>query len=132
MLGALQITEDDVMASAVDIFKKPAHEVAVISGRTIAYEPLSMTESGNMDFIIESMGEQYIQTGATRMEVKFKIVNVDGSNLVAADDVAFVSLPGLSMFRSSDVEINSNLITELTNTDLGIKGQIETMDRCCT
>lgn len=125
--GSLQETDSDVISHAADLFSMPHLENSMVEGRTSTYRPIDKNNDGPYQFIIPPQGMQYVQLAATRLFLRLKIVKEDGTDLVAADEVAPINLIGSSMFRSIDIEIGGTPVPELGNMYSNYKAYLETL-----
>ena len=52
--------------------------------------------------------QYYIELNKTEVEVKFKIVKEDGSNLEATDKVGAINYIGATLFENVEIKLNGN------------------------
>ena len=126
-IGALHITENDFISSAVEIHKPIALEVSMLGGRTIPIRPLNLSSAGPLEFTIAPTGGSYIQLSATRLYLKLKIQTAAGADIGAAAKIALINNAGNSLFKSTDIDINGRTIPGLTNTEYNYKSYLENL-----
>ncbi len=103
--------------SELDIFTVPPTQTSVEKGALIPYQPIaSITDGGPIEFYVPGAGDEYIDLAQTRLYIRAKITNPDGSNLAAAAPVGPVNLFLHSLFSQVDVSLNERLITASTPT----------------
>jgi hypothetical protein len=124
-IGGLQITQNDVVAETSELFLPISQEVALVRGRTVVIRPHNLIDSGPLEFTIAPQGGSYLQLPLTRLYIKYKIVDDAGEDHAATVKVAPVNLAGNSLFKTIDIELNGQLISDLTNTFSHIKGYLE-------
>lgn len=74
----------------------------------------SISDDAPIEFIVPGIGDEYIDLTHTLMYLKVKIVNQDGSALIAASDrVGPVNSFLNSLFSKVDVYLYQKLVTEV-------------------
>ena len=130
-LGALQVRHDDVQTDVINLFERPKRETALVDGREFWVRPTgAISPEGPYRFQLPAHGAQsFLQPGATRLHLRFKIVNRDGTDITRWQDndnpVAFVNLIASSFIKTVEVQINGSPITELRNDNCGLKAYME-------
>jgi hypothetical protein len=127
-IGALQISDNDIVSHNVELFKPVQREVSTTHGRTVSIRPLNLSDDGPLIFNIPQQGSQYLQLDSARLYLQGEVVQkTDGVSIAddATDKIAFTNLPISSMFKSVEVEINGKLISELTTTDFPYANYIQ-------
>jgi hypothetical protein len=127
LVGSIQLTENDVISHAADLFRPVSQEVSMLSGRTVSHRPTHMNQVGPYEFAIHARGKQYIQLSKTRLYMKLKIIDEGGDNITAADNASFCNLIGNSMFKACDIMINGKTVPDLNNSLLHYKTYLETL-----
>lgn len=127
-IGSLQVTENDVMSSSTELFRPVSREVTLKSGRDIIISPINTTNSdGPFDFECPAHGDCYLQMSQTRLYGQFKIVNGDGTNLAADANVGIVNMAAASLFKAIEVEVNGNIVSDLSAANYHYKAYLETL-----
>jgi hypothetical protein len=127
-VGSLQATETDVMSSAVDLFQPMAKEVGLRGGREVILQPTSMSSSsGPFEFLFPSHGGQYVQLSHTRLHGVCRIVKADGTNIAAAAPVSIVNMFPASLWKAIEVEVNGNVVSDLSSAHAHLKAYLETI-----
>jgi hypothetical protein len=126
-IGAMQQTENDMMSTLGELFRKTSHETTMLDGRTNILRPIDKTNEGPFSFKIPAQGAQYLQLAATRLYMVLRLVNRDGTDLEANAKVAPVNMIGSSLFKSIDVEVNGVPIPHLSNMYSNYKAYLETV-----
>ena len=75
-----------------------------------------MEDSGPIGFLIENVTDHFLGLRQSYLNIKFKVVNRDGSYLVADAKVVLVKYPIDSLFQQVDVLLNGKLISRSTST----------------
>ena len=103
--------------SELDLFSVPPTQTSIDSGTFVEYRPISSISDGApIEFDVSSSGEDYIDFSNSYIHIKAKILNLDGTDLVAADTVGPVNNLLHSLFSQVDISLNGTLITNSTNT----------------
>ena len=103
--------------SELDLFSVPPTQTSNDSGTFVEYRPISSISDGApIEFDVSSSGEDYIDFSNSYIHIKAKILNLDGTDLVAADTVGPVNNLLHSLFSQVDISLNGTLITNSTNT----------------
>jgi hypothetical protein len=129
-VGPFQVNQNDISSEATELFASKEDDLSMLDGRFIAYEPLLPNlDSDNYDFQIPLTGMTYLQLPNSRLYVKGKITQDDGTDMIAEDvgKVAFANMPLTAMFQRIDVTINGVPMTDLSNCHANYKGYLETM-----
>lgn len=125
--GSLQVTENDVISHSTSLFTPPARELTMLDGVTTGYRPISMENDGPFTFIISSAGDKFLALNLTRLYVRGKVVNADGSDLADGADVAITNLFAGSFQNSVSIKIDGQEISGLNNTYMHYKQYAETI-----
>ena len=126
-VGALQITENDIIASGVELYRPLSLEVSLAKGRTIPIRPLNLSSTGPLEFTIAPTGNSYVQLHSTRLYLKLKVQTAAGDDLAAAVQVGTINNLVNSLFQSCEIEINGKAMTGLSNNDYNYKSYLENL-----
>ena len=103
--------------SELDLFAVPPTQTSIEEGGWIEHQPLTSLDSGGpMEFILPGTGDAYLDLANTYLLVRAKIVNGDGTDIVADTPVAPVNKWLHSLFSQVDVYLNDTLVTPSSNT----------------
>jgi hypothetical protein len=127
LIGSIQQTDNDVIASCTDLFSPASVEVGLIDGYTIAIRPLRNDHFGPYEFIIPTRGNDYIQPNTIRLFLALRVTKKDGTVLADAENVGPANLIASSMFKSVEFYIGGKQIAGLTNDMLHYKTYMETI-----
>ena len=101
----------------LDLFTLPHTQTSVEFGQVISYYPVSnISDTGPIEFSVESSGDEYIDLRATRLAVRVKIVNQDGTDLAPNTKVGPTNMFMHSLFSQVDVHLNERLVSSATQT----------------
>jgi hypothetical protein len=125
MQGSLQVTENDVISHAVDIFRPIAQEVSMKKGFTLSTKPINFQQDGPWNFEMVSRGDYYIDLNKTRMYMKLKVVNQNGTPIGNTANVAPINFVGPSMISAIEYSIAGKAISDLGSTHFGYKTYLE-------
>lgn len=107
----------ECVKSELDLFAVPPTQTSVQEGQWIEYHPLStISDSGPIEFAVSGSGEDYFDLAESRLYVRAKVVNADGTNLADDADVGPVNLWLHSLFSQIDMSLNEKLVTASNNT----------------
>ena len=68
-----------------------------------------------IEFLIENPTDYFLDLRQSYLNIKFKVVNSNGSNLAANAKKGLVNYPIASLFQQVNVLLNGNLISSSTN-----------------
>lgn len=125
-IGSIQVTENDIVSHATDLFSPIISEISMIDGGETVYRPLSKENAGPFTFIIPSLGTKFIALHLTRLYLKLKVVQHDGTALKDNDVVSLTNLVGGSFQNSVNIKIDGEEIPGLGNTFMHYKQYVET------
>lgn len=94
----------NTVTSRLSFFDEREVQTDIRSSRIVDYHPRTADNSGPFEFIIPGSGEEYIDLNKVDLNVLFKILKADGTNLAATDIVGFNNLGIATLFR--DVQLN--------------------------
>jgi hypothetical protein len=153
--GSLQVTENDVISTSIDLFSPPSREVTMIGGCAVTVLPLVLSDDGPIEFIIPSMGTKFWKSNLTTLSGVTQIVKADGTHLadskgqreveiddpanagqkkkvmetytIPAVDYTVVNNFSAALFKSIEMEYDGKLISELSSSHVSYKSTIETL-----
>ena len=103
--------------SELDLFAVPPTQTSIEEGTWIEHQPLTSLDScGPIEFILPGTGDAYLDLANTYLLVRAKIVNGNGTDIVADTPVAPVNNWLHSLFSQVDVYLNDTLVTPSSNT----------------
>ena len=103
--------------SELDLFAVPPTQTSIEEGGWIEHQPLiSLDSGGPIEFILPGTGDAYLDLANTYLLVRAKIVNGNGTDIVADTPVAPVNNWLHSLFSQVDVYLNDTLVTPSSNT----------------
>ena len=109
--------QEECSFSDLELFKRPAVQNHVLNGKFVKIYPITKLEdSGPIGFLIENVTDHFLGFRQSYLNIKFKVVNSDGSYLVADAKAVLVKYPIDSLFQQVDVLLNGNLISSSTST----------------
>ena len=109
--------QEEFNFSELELFKRPAVQSDILNGKFEKIYPIAKLEdSGPIEFLIENATDHFLVLRQNYLNIKFKVVNSDGSNLAADAEAGLVNYPIASLFQQVDVLLNGNLISSSTNT----------------
>ena len=124
---ALTMADEIDSELSLELFKGPERETSVLGGRQVCFRPLSDNVEGPFQFQIESQGEDcYLQLNSMRLAGKCRIYYTDSVPLEPEADVSIINMFPASLFRSSEVEFNNVLVSELSTAMAGYQAYIQT------
>ena len=115
--GQSKVTQISALSDDVDIFDSGVTENHILSGRTISLQP----QSGDGDFgpcqwYLQPQGaDQYLQLNSIRLAGQARVVKGDGTVLANTVDIGSSNIPGHSIWRGHEIEINNTLVTDLSS-----------------
>ena len=103
--------------SELDLFAVPPTQTSIEEGGWIEHQPLTSLDSGGpIEFILPGTGDAYLDLANTYLLVRAKIVNGNGTDIVADTPVAPVNNWLHYLFSQVDVYLNDTLVTPSSNT----------------
>lgn len=107
--------EEECSFCALEIFKRPVIQSDILNGKLEKiYSITKLEDSGLIEFPIENMTNHFFDFWQNCLNIKFQMVNSDGSNLVTDGKAGIVNYA--SLFQQVDVLLNGNLISISTST----------------
>ncbi|XP_072022286.1 uncharacterized protein F54H12.2-like [Amphiura filiformis] len=100
----------------LDLFTVLPTQTGILSGTWDEYHPISNLLDGSpIEFHIAGTAEEYVDLSQTKLHIKAKIVNGDGTNLPAQAEVAPSNLFLQSLFSQCEVSLNERLVSVASN-----------------
>ena len=96
--------------SNLAIFDEHAVQTDIRSSKIVDYCPRNVENTGPLEFIIPGSGVEYIDVSKVDVNIKFKILKADGSNIAAADEVGLNNLAVATIFRDVSLFIGNTQI----------------------
>ena len=117
----------ETYSDELSLFHLPPTNVTYEKVQWIDYSPSTpLTDGGSIDFIIPSSGAQYIDLKRTLLNVKFKILKKDGTNIDLQDKVAPINLTLHSLFKDVQLFMQQRLVTS-SQENYAYKAYLETV-----
>lgn len=131
-VGAMQETEAEYMASALDLFSISPTEDTMLYNRESKYYPTgSVNDMGPYQFNIPAENSLFIDTSSIRLEGRVKLVKIadDGTEtaLLATDKGFLVNLWPHSLFRSVEISLNGVMVSYISSPAAHYRAMIETL-----
>ena len=109
--------EEECSFSELELLKRPVVQSDVLNGKFEKIYPITKLEdSGSIEFLIENAKDHFLYLVQSYLNIKFKVVNSDSSNLAADAKTGLVNYLIASLCLQVDVLLNGNLICSSTNT----------------
>lgn len=106
----------ETLPSEFDYFESSVIQAAIIAEYEQPYGPVGTLQAGSpIEIAIPPSNNAYRDLNNSRLEVKCKIVNADGTDLAANAPVGPVNLLLHSMFQNIEVEIGGKRISDPNN-----------------
>ena len=81
-LSSLQVDQEELSGSILDLFSPPSIESHMIKGKDILIQPINpLSDSGPVEFQINSSNEEYLFMPFTRLIGKLKIVKINSDGV---------------------------------------------------
>lgn len=125
-IGNLAISEDEYNHE-YNLFDTIKRNVAIRATFTKQIKPnnQSIADDGPYEFEFPVIPDQYVDLAKSRLYVEGKVVNEDGSNLAATENVSVVNMFTPALFNELHVTSNNKTIHELTDENLNYKTFLE-------
>lgn len=102
--------------SQLDLFTVPPTQTSILSGTWDEYHPISNLLDGSpIEFHVAGTPEEYVDLSQTKLHIKAKITNADGSRLAVDAPVAPTNLFLHSLFSQCEVSLNERLVSVASN-----------------
>ena len=84
---------DSKTIQSLGIFKTPPTKDVIEKTQWVRFRPLgqSLDNSAPVDLFIPGSGTEYLDLARSLLEVKFKVVNTDGTDMVLENEVGIVN-----------------------------------------
>lgn len=103
-------------SSQLDLFSVPPTQTAIVSGSWDEYHPISNLLDGSpIEFHVSGTPEEYVDLSQTKIHIKAKITNGDGSQLAADAQVGPSNLFLQTLFSQCEVSLNERLVSPSSN-----------------
>ena len=111
-----------------DLWDQKVTNTAVENITWHEYRPVSQINStSTIEFSVPNSGSNYFDLKRTRLMVKLKVVNKDGSALLEADKVWPINLAMNTMFSQVDLLLQQKQVTRLTAPGYALKSYVDTL-----
>ena len=121
------MNQDNCNREELLLFSLPRSDTALQSREWIEYRPVNqITGSTVLDFNIPSQSSAYIDFKNSRLNVKLRLTNNDGTPLKDGEVVGLVNLPLQTIFRQVDVTFQQTQVSH-TGTNYPYKAYIDTI-----
>ena len=109
--------QEECSFSEFGLIKHPAVQSDILSMKfKKIYHITNLEDSGLISFLIENVTDQFMDLRQSYLNIRFKVVNSDGSNLATDAKAGLVNYSIASLIQQVDVLLTGNLITSSTNT----------------
>ena len=109
--------QEESSFSELELFKHPVVQSDILNGKfEKIYLITKLEDPGPIEFLIENATDRFLNLRQSYQNIKFKVVNSNGSSLVADIKTGSSNCPIASLFQQVDVPLNVNLISSSTNT----------------
>ena len=85
--------------SSFCLFNQQAVQTDIFSSEIVHYHPRAAENAGPIEFVIPDSSEEYIDLSYAMLDVKFKILQADGSDIEDSHKVGLNNLPLATLFR---------------------------------
>jgi hypothetical protein len=113
-MAFININAKPSISSACDLFSLPSINQSATEGYFVEYRPSATIDTNSeapIEFVIPGTDKAYIDLSHTRLRVKAKIVNEDGTALASTAAVAPVNNFLHSLFSQLSVELNQKVVS---------------------
>ena len=92
--------QEECSFSELELLKRSVVQSDILNGKFEKIYPITKLEDcGPIEFLIENATEHFLDLKKSYLNIKFKVVNSDGSNLAANAKVGLVNYPIASLFQ---------------------------------
>ena len=103
-------------SSQLDLFTVLPTQTSILAGTWDEYHPISNLLDGSpIEFNVSGTPDEYIDLSQTKLHIKAKIFNADGTHLDADAQVAPANLFLHSLFSQCEVSLNERLVSAASN-----------------
>ena len=118
----------DVQQKTLSLFQPPPVEKSIEKLEWIEFRPVGQISTGStIEFNVTSTGSNYINLKKSRLQIKCKIVKLDGSDAPAVDKVAPVNLTLSALWRQVDVLLQQKIISPDIGTAYPYKALLDVL-----
>ena len=109
-------TDSETMKS-LGIFKTPGTRDVIEKSQWVRFRPLgqSLDSSAPVDLFIPGAGTDYLDLARSLLEVKLKVINTDGSDMLLEDEIGIINNILHSLWSQIDVYLNTVLMSSSDN-----------------
>ena len=101
----------------LELFTSPPINISMDSGAYVVHRPITaVTDDSPLEFQVTASPEDYVDLGRTKLQIKVKITNVDGTNLANDAKISTCNLLMHSLFSQVDCKLNETLVSPSVNT----------------
>ncbi len=106
-----QLTKNkvNVYPPELSLFQTPGLNASYTREQYVDYRPVSgsLNSGGPLDFVIAASPTQYISLKQSKLHIKVKLVNADGSPPLAEEQVAPINYPVQTLFAMVETLVSS-------------------------
>ena len=118
--------EDQTVNSSLSIFDERAVQSDLHSWRIVDYDTRTADNAGPIEFIVPGSGEEYIDMNKIDINIKFKFLHADGTDIETADLAGINNLPIVTLFRDVSLSV-ANVQIEGGQQDYSYKAYLQTV-----
>lgn len=112
--------------SGLAIFKPKMVEAGIKREVIVDYHPLaSLQRYKCVEFLVPRTNSMYIALDKTVLRTTFRILTEDGKNPAVTEKLSCSNCPGISMWRSVDLEVQQKLMSSEIGINYPYKGYID-------
>ena len=113
-IGGIGVELSDIEASPTDLFVQPSMDTTFQEGYDIIIHPTNAIQAeGPFEFTIQEKDtDALLMLDSVMIEGAYKIVNGDGTDIVAADSVSIINLTPQAMFDQVQLTLNGMQIND--------------------
>ena len=118
---------EELVPESLNLFTLPPYQTSIQKHYFVNVRPLSqINDSSPLEFHVSNSGADYIDLKRTRLHVKVKVTQTDGTPLEADENVAPVNLFLQSLFSQVAVYLQNTLVSS-TNNHYAYKSIMQTL-----
>lgn len=114
-MASIQSHKALILKSELDIFSTKETQTSVESGSYVELRPISILDLDSPIEFLLSESDDYVDISHTKIKLRVKILNEDGTALAADSPVAPVNNFVSSLFEHVSIELNGKTITPPSN-----------------
>lgn len=96
--------------SAFCLFDHQAVQTDILSSKIVDYHPRTAENAGPIEFVIPGSSDEYIDLSYAMIDVRFKILQLDGKDIEAPHKVGPNNLPIATLFRDVSLTIGDQQV----------------------